>query len=818
MADSDEGPELRQITFDELGRRIAKFQKNAKEGGRGPAWGRLAELNEELGGTGASSEELVDGRRWSLGELSVRGFQGVGESEPLLVDFEGGPGITVVHGQNGAGKSSVTDAVQLVLRGELRAPGKASDKFLWERRQSNRDSAETRIDLVLRDGTTELRLGIRLDQNGVCLERTAEMRLPGEDWKPVATGRAWPAALLAHPPVFAYADIERRVQQTSNLKSFLTDLLAFGLCFDALRDRAAERADAAVGAFARVRTAQQEAVAAIEAVDREFAMDEGDNLDPIAWPEVPQDIESWLAREGLTEEGAAHFEVAADAEQALTGAADLVSGAVDGWWSAVSTLQEELSKPLQLLHRDASVLDSPGVTCPVCDTDEVDWLNALAGNVDRLEKLNTRRGLLESGTRELTRLVQQHLVLARTVLTSSATAQCRFSAEDDQVVDRYLRAVAPGADSSGAEQLTVTAEMCAWLRGDRCAALLAEARTRGDRLANWRKRRRAAVAVLVEQWRQDAELAAEKKLWDEVRRCVTTLEGRLRDRQVDVLGARVTVCTQVLLEGMGLKLDQLEVNKNTAVIDIVDDEGKPVDLSMLSSGQRNALLLAPLLATSSTGPFEFLVLDDPVHAFDEIRVDRLARLLARLAEKRRVIVFTHDERLKENLLAFGRAADLRSIERDPATGGVVRLRKTGEMWRVLLDDAAELRRIAQPSDSKFGRPVEDLVRCLFRQAIDNALRQGVIKYAVAKQEEPSSLTDDLDEKWTTKERLKWVRRRIDVPDGVRNPVKVVEDEIEPYNKLWNLTMHGSSAHEPLADVEFDTAEKACLGLTELCPR
>jgi len=75
-------------------------------------------------------------------------------------------------------------------------------------------------------------------------------------------------------------------------------------------------------------------------------------------------------------------------------------------------------------------------------------------------------------------------------------------------------------------------------------------------------------------------------------------------------------------------------------VTVTDVSGKPVALSMLSAGQRNALLLAPLLAVSRGGPFGFLVLDDPVHAFDQVRVDRLAQLIHDLAEDRRVIVLT----------------------------------------------------------------------------------------------------------------------------------------------------------------------------------
>ena len=75
---------------------------------------------------------------------------------------------------------------------------------------------------------------------------------------------------------------------------------------------------------------------------------------------------------------------------------------------------------------------------------------------------------------------------------------------------------------------------------------------------------------------------------------------------------------------------------------------------VLSTGQRNALSLAAYLprATQSTSPFGFLILDDPIHAFDSFRVNYLARELIRLAERYQVIVFTHDDRLWREVRAL----------------------------------------------------------------------------------------------------------------------------------------------------------------------
>ena len=72
-------------------------------------------------------------------------------------------------------------------------------------------------------------------------------------------------------------------------------------------------------------------------------------------------------------------------------------------------------------------------------------------------------------------------------------------------------------------------------------------------------------------------------------------------------------------------------------------------LTVLSQGEQNSLALGLYLAraTSEESPFRFLVLDDPVQAMDPTKVEGLAELLAELAQKRQIVVFTHDNRLAD---------------------------------------------------------------------------------------------------------------------------------------------------------------------------
>ena len=53
-----------------------------------------------------------------LGALTVEGFRGVGE--PAALPLNPGPGLTLVVGRNGSGKSSFAEAIEVLLTGDNR--------------------------------------------------------------------------------------------------------------------------------------------------------------------------------------------------------------------------------------------------------------------------------------------------------------------------------------------------------------------------------------------------------------------------------------------------------------------------------------------------------------------------------------------------------------------------------------------------------------------------------------------------------------------------------------------------------------------------
>lgn len=81
------------------------------------------------------------------------------------------------------------------------------------------------------------------------------------------------------------------------------------------------------------------------------------------------------------------------------------------------------------------------------------------------------------------------------------------------------------------------------------------------------------------------------------------------------------------------------------------DNIKTEALSVVSQGEINSMALSIFFprVMLPASPFRFLVIDDPIQSMDPARVDGLARVFAKVAKSRQLIVFTHDNRLPESL-------------------------------------------------------------------------------------------------------------------------------------------------------------------------
>jgi energy-coupling factor transporter ATP-binding protein EcfA2 len=806
---------LRLLTFEDLVALAEAKRSRATSDASRAGWDRLLEIARALSGGRETAGDLVSGRTWSLLRVTIDGYQGVGA--PLTVDLDPTPGVTVLIGRNGSGKSSIADAIETALHGEPRAPsstGRGGKAPLWEREHCGRDAAEAHVEVTLLAGQETLTLDVRIAPDGTVAGRTARhTAADGSTIEVDLNTTPWRSALAGHRPVFGYAAVERQVQLAQNLQEFLEPLLAFGGCFEELKagvDAAGSSSAQALNRWTRARSTAEQLT---DQVDREHA---DASPSEIVWPNPSDDPEAWLTAAGLTETGAATPVITAAHYNRLHTAATQAAAALDDLETAEAVpatdpITGRLTASLTDLHRAAGHLDAPGEICPVCRQTSPDWAATLAKAVD------TASATANHNRAFATRLgALQAAIDADFAPIEQIVAQDGCPAEPREASGAVVAVVTALRDRLGEDGRRPTLEVRAALRaahdgltsvGWRTTVTSLAAHT--DRQRQWRRARRAAVEPFVNLWREVRDDAVAAASWKSASDCVRTLQNDLRAERTRNLRTLTDTSVRALLDDVGLHITGLTVQGTKADVQVVDANGEPVRLALLSAGQRNALLLAPLLAVAHGGPFGFLVLDDPVHAFDQIRVDRLAQLIHSLAANRRVVVLTHDERLREHLLVRSPHHTARSVHRDHLTG-VVREEPSPPMWEVLLDDAAAALARA-PKAGPTTTPPTVLIRGLSRMALDDALRHFVLQEAVRVPRDPNADLAVLDQAGTTKDRIAAALTLY--PAHPR--VLAAEAIVDAHLGGWNQAAHGKAKTPAPTAAEIDDARRACRTLLGL---
>lgn len=794
------------LTFEDLVECAEARHQNAREPVKIAAWKHVLDVLQRLVG-GREDEGLVAGRAWSLTRVTVDGFQGVTTMQPLVLDPS--PGVTVLFGSNGAGKSSIADAIEAALQGTapLVAAGGGGSAPLWERRHCARDAATATVEVTLSDGPQHLVLTVALGADGTVQGRTARLRVGDEVRDVDLAATPWASALATGRPVFGYAAVERRVQRARDLRDFLAPLLGLGGCLDAVKEALDEAGRAAIDADGRFERARQEAQQAVAEVDRRIAVDGEPHPPQPAWPAIDDDPDAWCLASDLVETGAAVEPVTDDDLARLSNAAAAVEPALRALEGAEHSVIARLAGPLRDLHRHAEELPEPGTTCPVCGTAETSWTTTLGESLDGLDALDehertfrsrlaTLHGRLDTEFSRVVTVLDQEW-LDRTVAAAAAPTR-EFARTLQEAIGRH------GTHSDPEIRDAVRALATAFT-SDAWADAARETVRQSDRRRQWLRARRDAVGEFLAVWRIDGPVGAAAASWHEAQgHCLRTLQNEVWKQRTSDLRGAVDNAVRRLLHDVGLHVDDMSIQGTKADIRVRDSANRPVELATLSAGQRNALLLAPLLSSHREGPFRFLVLDDPVHSFDQIRVDRLARLIVELAERRRVVVLTHDERLREHLLSSAPTSSAHDVARAVETGTVTHAEST-PVWRGLLDDArAVLGLAADRQQHGTTTPPTDLARRFFRMAVDAALRQFVLARSFAAARDVHADLAALDAKKTTDGRFEKAR--------ALHPGVTIDEAISafaPYRVTWNMAVHGNSNAPAFDPAETSAAERMC---------
>ncbi|WP_111765334.1 AAA family ATPase [Nakamurella deserti] len=630
-----------------------------------------------------------------LKSIKVSGFRGIGPQ--LSLALSPSPGLTVIAGRNGSGKSSVAEALEFAITGQ--SYRWANKSKVWKdswRNLHTADKAEIRIEIAVEgQGVTTVGLDwsstAHLDDCARWVQRQGAPRQPGLD------SLGWSVPMELYRPLLSYDELGGRMEaEPSKLHDALEKILGLQQLNDALtrltaqsKALSAPQAEAkrlVVGLKSKLEASGDSRAATALAQLRKRAPDLGaiSSLVTGASGSVDQglDVLERLSRWSVPTES----DVAA--------AAEALESAVQGMVDVANAAGQMLRERSQILKRAVELHAKHGdQLCPVCSQGELnaEWATVARAEVDaahaEIADIDRAQGALEEArrvavdivrtTRELPAVTDAEL----TLLGPAAAAQANWLAApagDVQLATHLREAFAPLAEAfdglrvQAAELLTqredlwspLALELSSWLRLATAAGENGPMTDRVKAAAEWLKQNGAALR----NERLQPIAGRARAIWAMLR----------QESNVDLGAIRLT--------GSGT---QRKVDLRAEV-----DGTEAGALGVMSQGELHALALSLFLprATAPQSPFRFVVLDDPIQAMDPSKVEGFVQVISELALDRQVIVLSHDDRLPEAVRRSGVDAGIVEVTRgadsqvtissaaDPAS------RYLDEAWAVARDE------------------------------------------------------------------------------------------------------------------------------------
>jgi recombinational DNA repair ATPase RecF len=663
-----------------------------------------------------------------LQSITVEGFRGVGP--PQTLELRPGPGLTLVVGRNGSGKSSFAEGLEVLLTGDsLRWKERAA---VWREGWRNLHHPAAALDATfLVEGESAPCVVSRRWEAEAAFDgaRVAVQRQGGNGSDLASLG--WTAALLTHRPFLSYNELGSLLDEgPSKLYDALSSILGLEdlvAALDGLQEsrRCREKAlkettDARGRLLERLRDVDDSRARQVTAVIEGKEWDLGaveevlagvaaggsgtaevDTLRGIASLEPPAPERVAAAVSEMREAAAATMSARGSAAARSRDAAAILElalryhaahgdgdcpvcggeGALDGRWSArqgeVVTRLREAAREADAVHARAEAARRRWEDLAPL---KIDALKRAAGvGLDLGELFGALGTWVEAGGISDLAKLADHVESASGPL-GEAVVRLRDAARAE--LGRKEGAWRPAA-----------VEVAAWLAGARDAVRGAGDVKRLKSAEAWLKK--AAAGIRDDRFAPIAEKAA--RIWDLLRQQSHVELGRI---QLTGEGTRRRVALDVTVDGV---------------------EGAA--LGVMSQGELHSLALSLFVprATLPESPFRFIVIDDPVQSMDPARVDGLARVLETAAEDRQVVVFTHDDRLPEAARRLDVAAEIVEVTRRDAS--VVELRRALDPVGRYLEDALAVASTADLPGAAAARVVPGLCRLALEAACMEVVRR-----------------------------------------------------------------------------------------------
>jgi energy-coupling factor transporter ATP-binding protein EcfA2 len=664
-----------------------------------------------------------------LAAITVEGFRGIGPA--VTLELPPGPGLTLVVGRNGSGKSSFAEALEVLLTG---------DTFRWQGRTQ-----------VWREGWRNLhhptaRIQARFALEGERGAGTVARRWnPGEPLdagvaeaqvhgKPRTTLAAlgWADTLRTHRPLLSYDELGALLDGSP---SVLFDAMASILGLDDLV--AAQRAlQTARLDRERARKEAQEAHARLlvrlRGLDDERARTAVQALDRKKW-----DLEA-------AERVVAGTAAGAEAQSALDVLRRLASleladpervvGLVRELRDASRKLREASGTAAARARMAADLLEQAlgyhevhgDGDCPVCG--RPDALHA-AWRADRQGEILGLRQAAEAADAahrrvEMARKAVDALVVVPSPALFSRTGALGLDAAPVLAALEYWER---GRGAADPDALATHLETALPPLRTAPAALAGAARVELERREDtWRP-----VAAELSGWlprgRAALRAAAGVALLSAAEGWLKQATGQIRRERFAPVAAKARAIWELLRRDSNVNLEDIalagEGPRRRVDLDVTVDGVGAAALGVMSQGELRALALSLFVPRASLpeSPFRFLVIDDPVQSMDPARVDGLARALELVARERQVVVFTHDDRLPEAVRWL--AIEATVIEVTRREGSVVELRPALDPVAQHLADAFALAKTSELPAAVAERVIPGFCRLALEAACATAVRR-----------------------------------------------------------------------------------------------
>lgn len=656
--------------------------------------------------------------------VTARGFRGIGPESTL--ELNPFPGITVVSGRNGSGKSSFAEAVEFALTGT---------SYRWKERAKHWRDAWRNIHQTA-DASIAVKFALVRDDSGHATELTIAASWNADDglddaklWAQVhgepatdVAGIGWARPLDIYRPILSYEEVGGVFEEG---QAAFYDRINRLLSLEQISE-----------AESRLRGAIKELKKPVGVADtaRKAMRAQLENADD---PRAVQ-VLKYSGRQPYKTSDAASVAVGTSSKAAETvrelrqiaavelptiTEVDALTGqlrtALMAEAASAGSLFDALSQRSNLLQAAIEwQREHDGEECPVCGQGTLDehW-----------------RQQAESQIAESSQLLGNHQKLQR----AKASAQQGIRALIPKVPELTAPAGQPLSSLSGYSDarsalITLPDDLAEWPDHvdngflqvqEAIGALTAEARAKADELDDaWAPLARQ-VLNWVELQHKAEQAAVNVKLATGALEWLRAASNTLRERRLGPIVDRTRQIWSRLRQDSDVDLGAVTLagsgnRRHVEVAGSIGDQELGA-MSVMSQGELHALALALFIprATAEASPFRFLILDDPIQAMDPAKIEGFLDELQELAKDRQVIVFSHDDRLPTAIRNASVPAELLSVRR--SAGSVVTVTTNGTPSARYIDDAIALINDEGVSDTVKKKALPGL----YRLAVEAAAKQ-----------------------------------------------------------------------------------------------